>query len=69
MDVIKRFARNMKALRKKKHLSQDALADLCGLHRTYIGSVERGERNVTLRNAELIAQAMSASLAELVKDD
>jgi transcriptional regulator with XRE-family HTH domain len=69
MDVIKRFARAMRAKRKQRNLSQDELAAICGLHRTYIGSVERGERNLTLRNADQIAKALSTSLVDLLKDD
>jgi len=69
MDVIKRFARKMRHLRTTKNISQDELAHLSGLHRTYIGSVERGERNLTLRNAEVIAKALSSTLSELVRDE
>lgn len=68
MDIIERFALNMKRLRKQHNLSQDELAHRSGLHRTYIGSVERGERNLTLRNADVIAKALSTPLAELIKD-
>jgi transcriptional regulator with XRE-family HTH domain len=48
-------------------LSQDAFADLCGLDRTYIGGIERGERNVSLRNISLIAKALKCSIAELME--
>jgi len=52
-------------LRKEKGLSQEAFALGCGLDRTYIGGIERGERNVTLRNIEVIATALDMSVSEL----
>lgn len=48
-------------------LSQEALADLVGIHRTYVGSVERGERNISLQNLVLIARALQWRLSELIK--
>jgi transcriptional regulator with XRE-family HTH domain len=49
--------RNIRAVREKMGLSQDAFADVCQVHRTYIGSVERGERNITLNTLAMIAKA------------
>ena len=66
MDITEQFGRRVRYFRKLRNLSQDELAELCGLHRTYIGSVERGERNITLLNADKIANALSVNLAELV---
>jgi len=60
------FAANMRRLRLATGLSQEALADRCGLHRTYIGSVERGERNVSIDNMEVIARSLKSSLSVLV---
>lgn len=60
------FAANMLRLRKAAALSQEALANLCGLHRTYIGSVERSERNVSIDNMEAIALALRCSLRDLL---
>lgn len=57
----------MRNLRKERSLSQEAFADLCGLDRTYIGGIERGERNVSLRNIELIAEALGVSMSELME--
>jgi transcriptional regulator with XRE-family HTH domain len=48
-------------------MSQEAFADLCGLDRTYVGGVERGERNLALMNIEKIAMAFKISLAELFR--
>lgn len=52
------FAKNLKDFRIKAGLSQEELAIRSGLHRTYIGSVERGERNISLHNVERIANAL-----------
>ena len=52
----------MRHFRTEKNISQEELAELCGLHRTYIGAVERGERNITLINAEKIAMALGQPL-------
>lgn len=62
------LAQNVVAYRKAQGLSQDDFAALCGLHRTYIGSVERRERNVTLATLEMLAKAMKASAAELLTE-
>ena len=48
-------------------VSQEAFADLCGLDRTYVGGIERGERNVALVNLEKIARALELSLSELFR--
>lgn len=68
MDVTQVFAENIKRFRRKQGLSQEALADLAGLHRTYVGAVERGERNITLINANKIAEALGIKLSDCVKE-
>jgi transcriptional regulator with XRE-family HTH domain len=68
MDVTQVFAENIKRLRREQGISQEALADKAGLHRTYIGAVERGERNITLLNANRIAEALSVKLSECLKE-
>lgn len=63
------FARNIKAFRTKLNLSQEELADLAGLHRTYVGSVERGERNISIDNIERLASALNTDITELLRDE
>ncbi len=67
-DVRVRFGRALRARRGKLGLSQEEFADMCGLDRTYIGGIERGERNVALVNIEKIALALRLSLAQLFRD-
>lgn len=60
------LATNIRTLRQAKGLSQEGFADKCGLHRTYVGSVERGESNVTLSTLEALAGALGVSVADLL---
>lgn len=59
----------MRRLREARGLSQEALASLAKLHRTYVGSIERAERNVSIDNMEKLAVALGIPLAELVRED
>jgi transcriptional regulator with XRE-family HTH domain len=61
------FGDNVRKIRKKKVWSQDDLAKKTGLHRTYIGSIERGERNVSLINVEKIANALDVTIKILTE--
>ena len=63
-----RFAENLRAIRIKQGLSQEDLAELADLHRTYIGSIERGERKVSVDNMEAIADALRVPLARMVEE-
>lgn len=66
--VKKRFGACVRKLRKERRLSQEGLAFDCGLDRSYLGSIERGERNVSLVNIHRIADALQVKVAELFKD-
>jgi transcriptional regulator with XRE-family HTH domain len=61
------LAQNLRLLRSRHKISQEALAALAGLHRTYVGSVERGERNVSIDNIEKLAKALGVAAADLLK--
>lgn len=62
------LARNLRLLRAQKDLSQESLADLAGLHRTYVGSVERAERNISIDNIERLAKALSVKASDLLRE-
>ena len=66
-SVLQAFGRRVRQLRSERGWSQERFAEECGLHRTYIGGIERGERNVSLVNIEKIASALGVSIAELFK--
>lgn len=57
-DLQRTVGRNLRAYRQGRGLSQEAFADVLGVHRTYMGGVERGERNLTLRSVERIAERL-----------
>ena len=65
-ELTRVLADNLQAYRSAHSLSQEQLADRCGLHRTYIGSVERCERNVTLSTLEVFAAVLGISVSELL---
>ena len=64
-DVEKRFGKRVRELRLAKGLSQEELAYRAGVHRTYLGGIERGERNPALKNISAIAEALGVTLSEL----
>jgi len=66
-DVLIKFGEKVRDLRKERGLSQEQLAFKADLHRTYIGMIERAEKNITLINIEKIAIALEVSVAELFK--
>lgn len=64
--LVQAFARNLRALREARELSQEGLADKAGLDRTYVSSCERGERNVTLATVERFAGALGVGAEALL---
>lgn len=64
-EVLIQFGKKVRTLRKAHQLSQEQLAFKASLHRTYIGMIERAEKNVTLLNIEKIAKALDVDLKEL----
>ena len=67
-QILKAFGQVVKEHRKRMGLSQEAFADLCELHRTYLSGVERGLRNISFENLEHIACALNIPLSELIKE-
>jgi len=68
MKLKKIFSNNVRKYRIKQNMSQEELAEKAGLHRTYIGSVERGERNITINVMEKICIALGMSIIDLFKE-
>lgn len=64
-EILVSFGRKVQMRRKELKLSQEQLAEEAGLHRTYIGMIERAEKNVTFVNIEKIAKALKISIPEL----
>jgi transcriptional regulator with XRE-family HTH domain len=67
IDITERFGRRVRELRQRANLSQEEFAARCDLDRTYISGIERGKRNVALRNIEAISQALQIPISELMK--
>lgn len=68
MDILAAFGQRIRTLRERKGWSQEALADKCGLDRTYVSGIERGRRNISLRNINAIAIALEISLCDLFSE-
>lgn len=66
-NILIKFGNRIRELRNEKEWSQETLADKTGFHRTYIGMIERGERNLSLRNIEIFADSFSLTISELLK--
>ena len=64
-STLLRFGKNVRSLREAKGLSQEQLGDICNLHRTYIGGIERGERNVSLVNIVILAKNLGVKITDL----
>lgn len=62
-----KVAENVRKYRMKMNISQEKLAEYCGLHRTYIGQVERAEKNITMESMEKLAKALEVEVIDLLK--
>jgi transcriptional regulator with XRE-family HTH domain len=65
-DILAALGQRVRQLRKKKGFSQEAFADLTGVHRTWMGAVERGERNLSFHNLVLISKALGITISQLL---
>ncbi len=69
MDILKVFSSNMKKYRIERGYSQEHFAELCGMHRTYISSIERCRRSISLENVQRIADALEIDTYKLFMED
>lgn len=67
-DLQKALGRNLKSLRQSLDMSQEAFADHLGFHRTYMGGMERGERNLSLKSVETLAEKLNVDPLWLLSD-
>lgn len=65
-QFLRRLGNALRVAREARSLSQEGLADACGLHRTYVGSVERGERNISVLNLRRMCASLGVSLGEVL---
>lgn len=65
-NLIGEFGQRIKQLRNEKNISQEKLSSLTGFHRTYIGMIERGERNISLTNMAVFAKVFEMNVSELL---
>lgn len=68
-NILIKFGDNVRRIRKEKGLSQEELAYKADLHRTYIGMIERAEKNITITNIEKIAKALNVSISSLLDNE
>jgi transcriptional regulator with XRE-family HTH domain len=68
-NILEIFGANVQKYRKEKQISQEKLAELAGVHRTYVGMIERAEKNITLRNMEKIAKALNMEIKNLLHNE
>jgi len=67
-NLQKALGKRIRELRLKKSFSQESFADHCGLHRTYMGGIERGERNLTIQTVATIAKGLGITMSDLLAD-
>lgn len=68
-DLQRAVGRALRRYRQERGLSQEAFAEMVGVHRTYMGGLERGERNLTLRSVERIAERLGVDPIDLMRND
>ena len=68
MDILSSFGETVRFLRRQRGFSQESFADKAGLDRSYMGGVERGKRNLSLKNIEKVSMALQLSLSQLFAD-
>lgn len=68
-DLQRVFGANLRACRQSRGLSQEQFADIVGVHRTYMGGVERGERNLTLKSVEFLCEAVGVDPVQMLRTD
>lgn len=68
MNIKAQFGKNTREIRTHRGISQEKLADLSGLHRTYINSIENGKRNVSIENIEKIAKSLNVKITDFFKE-
>jgi transcriptional regulator with XRE-family HTH domain len=66
-ELLLKFGKKVREERKKLGLSQEALAEKAGVHRTYIGMIERGEKNITLANIQNVSKALKVKISKLTE--
>lgn len=67
-NIQKKLGKKIKELRNKRGISQEKLAFVCGLHRTYISDIERGTRNISIKNIGKIAKALKVKVSDLTEN-
>lgn len=68
-EILVKFGERVRVLRQSRGISQERLAELAGVHRTYIGMIERAEKNITLVNIQKVARALGVGAADLLGGD
>ena len=68
VDILQRLGQRIKDLRTQRGWSQEAFADVCRVHRTYMGHLERGEKNVCIKSLVRVSDALEISVSELLRD-
>jgi len=66
-EILVKFGKKVREERKKLGLSQEVLAEKAGVHRTYIGMIERGEKNITLANIQKVSKALKVKISKLTE--